>query len=99
MPRARRDGGRLVIENKSKTVTAEQFQFVYEAVWGHGFEGASRKTGITLYYDGEPFDLLADSDKAWSMGVFAQSPPELMLTMRWVEGDESLEETQTITIR
>jgi hypothetical protein len=49
-------------------------------------------------YDGEPFDLLADSDKSWSIGVFAQSPPELKLTMRWMEGDESHEVSRTISL-
>jgi hypothetical protein len=98
VPRARRDGGHLVIENKSKTVTAEQFRFVYEGVWGPGFEGAGRKAGVSLFYDGEPFDLLADSDKSWTMTVFMQSPPELKLTMRWMEGDEPHEVSQTITL-
>ena len=98
-PRARRDGGYLVIENKSKSVTAEQFQFVYEAVWPADFGAlSSRQTGVDLLYNREPFDLLADSEKSWSMAVFMQSPPELKLTMRWMEGDESHEVPQIITL-
>ena len=99
VPRARRDGGDLVIENKSKTVTAEQFQFVYEAVWPAGFGALSgRQTGVDLLYNRQPFDLLADSEKSWSMTVFMQSPPELKITMRWMEGDESHEVPQIITL-
>jgi hypothetical protein len=99
VPRARRDDGYLVIENKSKSVTAEQFEFIYEAVWppGYGFEGSSSQP-VDLLYDRQPFDLLADSDKSWRMGVFAQSPPELKLTMRWMEGDEPYEVSQAITL-
>ncbi|SPM43352.1 hypothetical protein A3Q40_02655 [Mycobacterium numidiamassiliense] len=96
VPRARRTGDRLVIENKSKNVTAEQFEFVYEGVWPYGAVGSSEP--VDLLYDRQPFDLLADSHRDWRMGVFAQSPPELKLTMRWVEGDEPQEVIQTITL-
>jgi hypothetical protein len=98
VPRAHREGDYLVIENRSKSVTAEQFHFFYKGVWPRGFEGGSREQ-IDLWYDGKPFDLLADSDKRWHMGVFMQSPTELRLTMRWMEGDESHEVTQIINIR
>lgn len=97
-PRARRAGGYLVIKNHSESVNAEQFRFICEGVWPRGFEGFSRKTGVDLVYDGQPFDLLADSDRSWSMSVFAQSPPELKVTMRWMEGDESQEVSQNISL-
>jgi hypothetical protein len=97
VPRARRLGKNLVIENKSKSVTAQQFRFVFEGVWPAGF-GAGGPTAIDLMYDGEPFDLLPDSDMSWGLGVFAQSPPQLKVTMRWLEGDEPHEIIQTIPL-
>jgi hypothetical protein len=72
IPRARRDGSSLVIENKSK-VRAEQFRFVCDTAV------------IGLLYDGEPVDLLPDSEMRWGITVFAQSPSHLTLTMRWQE--------------
>lgn len=51
IPRARLDGSSLVIENKSEKVRAEQFRFVYD-----------RGANVKLFYDGEPVDLLPDSD-------------------------------------
>jgi hypothetical protein len=86
LPRARRDGSSLVIENKSKSVRAEQFRFICDT------------TAIELFYDGEPVDLLPDSEMHWGITVFAQSPSHLKLTMRWQEGDEPQEETQTIAL-
>jgi hypothetical protein len=97
VPRARREGDYLVIANKSQTVTAEQFRFIFEGVCSAGAGGGGSEP-VDLMYDGEPFDLLADSDKRWSMAVFMQSPPELKLTMRWIEGDEPHEVSQTITL-
>jgi hypothetical protein len=97
VPRGRRKGDALVIENKSKTITAEQFHFTYEGVWPDGFGGGGGEP-VDLFYDGRPFDLLADSEKRWSMAVFMQSPPELNLTMRWIEGDEPHEVSQPIAL-
>jgi hypothetical protein len=50
-------------------------------------------------YDGEPIDLLPDSEMRWSMLVFGQGPPQLKLTMRWTEGNEPHEVSQLINIR
>ncbi|WP_343708396.1 hypothetical protein [Mycobacterium sp.] len=96
MPRARREGDYLVIVNRSQTVTAEQFEFVYEGMWPHGLGGGSDP--INLFYDRQPFDLLADSERRFGLTVFWQSPPELKLTMRWMEGDEPQGAVQTINI-
>jgi hypothetical protein len=98
MPRARREGGSLVIDNRTKSVTAEQFEFVYEGVWPHGFEGGGDREPVSLFYDRRPFDLLADSDKSWHMAVFMRSPPELKLTTRWMESGEPQEVSQTIAL-
>jgi hypothetical protein len=95
-PLARRDGDSLVIENKSTSVTAEQFRFIKEGVWPAGFDGGN--TTVDLFYDGEPFDLLPEAHMHWSMAVFMQSPPQLKLTMRWLEDGESREVTQTIAL-
>jgi hypothetical protein len=77
----------------SQTVTAEQFQFVHEGVWPQGLDAGSREL-IDLWYDGQPIDLLADSERRWHIGVFMQSPPELKLTMRWVENGEPQQVSQ-----
>lgn len=98
VPRARRAGEHLVIENKSKSVTAEQFRFIFEGVWPAGF-GAGGRDAINLMYDGEPFDLLPESEMSWGLTVFWQSPPQLKLTMRWTEGDEPCEVAQTIPLK
>jgi hypothetical protein len=98
VPRARRAGNDLVITNKSKSVTAEKFRFIFEGVWPAAF-GAGGPTAVDLMYDGEPFDLLPDSDMSWRLGVFGQSPPQLKLTMRWTEGDDLQEIVQTIPVR
>ena len=95
MPRARRDGDSLLIENKSKSVTAEQFRFIFEGVWPTGFGGGGGEP-VDLFYDGEPVDLLPDSDMRWSMAVFMQSPPQLKLTMRWMEDGEPQDEVTQI---
>ncbi|WP_406816171.1 hypothetical protein [Mycobacterium sp. M23085] len=95
-PRARRDGDRLVIENKSSTVTAEQFRFIFEGVGPSGVGSGSEP--VHLMYDGEPFDLLPDSEMSWGLAVFGQSPPQLKLTMRWTEGGEPQEISQIINI-
>jgi hypothetical protein len=86
IPRATRDGSSLVIENKSSDMIAEQFVFVCDT------------SAIALSYDGEPLDLLPDAKMSWRLDVFAQSPPQLTLTMQWKEGDEPQEQTQTISL-
>jgi hypothetical protein len=98
LPRARRAGEYLVIENKSKSVTAEQFRFIFEGVWPAGF-GAGGRDAIDLVYDGESFDLLPDSEMSWGLTVFWQSPPQLKLTMRWMEGEEPHEVIQNIPLK
>jgi hypothetical protein len=100
MPRARREGDTLVVENKSQTVTAEEFRFIIEGVWPASFgdfSGGGREP-VDLMYNGEPFDLLPDSHMSWSMAVFMQSPPQLKVTMRWVEGGEPCEVSQIIAL-
>jgi hypothetical protein len=86
IPRAKRDGSSLVIENKSSDVAAEQFRFACDT------------TAVGLLYDGEPVDLLPDSEMRWGIEVFAQSPPHLTLTMQWREDDKPQEQTQTIAL-
>ena len=88
----------LVIENKSKRVTAEQFRFTIEGVWPAGF-GDVRADPVSLSYDGEPFDLLPDSDMRWSMTVFWESPSQLRVTMRWMEDAVPQEASQTIPLK
>ncbi|OBJ24256.1 hypothetical protein [Mycobacterium colombiense] len=97
VPRARREGDYLIIANRSQSVTAEQFRFIYEGVWPAG-SGRGGNEPVDLMYDGEPIDLLADSEMSWGLVVFWQSPPQLKLTMRWTEGGEPQEVSQTINI-
>jgi len=97
MPRARREGDYIVIENRSKSITAEQFRFTLEGVWPAGFGGGDGEP-VDLRYDGKPFDLLADSDRRWSMAVFWQSPQELRLTMHWTENGEPQAAIQIVAL-
>ncbi len=100
MPRAQRIGDSLVIVNRSPTVTAEQLRYtvagVWPATWGDVDDGDSEP--VHLLYDGQPIDLLPASDMSWSMMVFGQSPPQLKVTMNWVEGDDPHEVSQTIAL-
>ena len=96
-PLARHDGDSLVIENKSESVTAEQFRFISEGVSAAGFGGGGGQP-VDLFYDGEPFDLLPQAEMRWSMAVFMQSPPQLKLTMRWLEDGEPQEVTQIVAL-
>jgi hypothetical protein len=88
MPRARREGEYLVIQNRSTSATAEQFKFILE-------DGAR---GVLLFYDRKPIDLLPDSDMRWALNIFLGSGPQLRLTMRWMEDGEPQEVTQFVAL-
>ena len=87
MPRLRYDeyGKRLIAENISDTVRAEQLTLDIP-------EGA-----YLIEYDGEPVDLLPRGGMGqWPVVLFMQSPRLMTVTVRWLESGEPHEETQTV---
>jgi hypothetical protein len=96
-PRARRDGDYLVIENKSETVTAEQFHFTVEFVWP-GFADRVEDPVSVSYDERRPFNLLAGGEMRWGMEVDMLGPAHLTVHMRWMEGTEPREASQTIEV-
>ncbi|MBI5337087.1 MAG: hypothetical protein HZB45_05315 [Mycolicibacterium rufum] len=97
-PRARRRGDDLVVENRSSSIRAEQFRFEYKGVWPASWGDMSGEDPVAMHYDGDPVDILPDSEMHWHMMVFGQSPPQLKLTMYWLENGQPCEETQTISL-
>lgn len=85
IPRARYDesGKRLIVENLSPAVRAEQLML--EIPDGH-----------LIHYEGLPIDLLPHARAHWPVTLFMGSPRQLTLTMRWMENGESLEEKQEV---
>lgn len=97
-PRARRAGDSLVVENRSNSVTAEQFWFDIAGVWPASWGDMGDDEPVHLMYEREPIDLLPDSQMDWPMMVFGQSPPQVKLTMHWQEDDEPREEIQIVAL-
>lgn len=97
-PRARRAGDSLVVENRSNSVTAQQFWFDIAGVWPASWGDMGDDEPVHLMYEREPIDLLPDSQVDWPMMVFGQSPPQLKVTMHWQEDDEPREETQIVAL-
>jgi hypothetical protein len=99
-PRARRAGDTLVIQNRSATVAAEQFHFEISGVWPASMSemNDSSNEPVALMYEGESVDLLPDSEMQWGMVVFMQSPPQLKISMHWIENGEAREEAQIISL-
>lgn len=97
-PRARRVGDSLVVENRSSSVTAEQFWFDIAGVWPASWGEMGDDEPVQLMYEPEPFDLLPDSHMEWPMAVFMQSPPQLKVTMHWQESDQDREESQIVAL-
>ncbi|MDT5310705.1 MAG: hypothetical protein QOE48_6429 [Mycobacterium sp.] len=86
IPRGRRDGDKFIIENKSQSIAAEQFRFEVEGPCE------------LLNYNGQPFDLPAQSEMSWGIAVFWSGPPQLTLTMHWLEDGEPREGSQIVAL-
>jgi hypothetical protein len=86
MPRLRYDGfgKRLIAENYSTTVRADQFMLEIP-------DGNYR-----IDYDDEPVDLLPQADARWRVILFMGSDDSVKIKMRWLENGEPQEETQTV---
>ncbi|WP_142926722.1 hypothetical protein [Mycobacterium marinum] len=86
MPRLRYDGfgNRLIAENLSGSVRAEEFTLEIP-------DGAYR-----IDYEGEPVDLLPQADARWRVMLFMGSDDSVKIKMRWMENGEPYEETQTV---
>jgi hypothetical protein len=86
MPRGRREGDDLVIENKSQNVLADEFTFEYEG-------GCQILSGPR-----EPIALLPQSEMRWGLAASWSGPPQVKLTMRWMEDGEWQQEVQTVAL-
>ena len=86
MPRVKYDehGNRLVVENLSATISAEQLTLEIP------------KGNYRIDYDHEPIDLLPLAMARWPVILSAQSPRQMTVTARWTENGEAHEEPQTV---
>lgn len=87
MPRLRYDEGRkrVVLENKSRTVKAEQLTLEI-----------LEKGPFRLFYDGEPLDLPPLAEASFPI-TLAWGANKIVLRIRWLESGEIHEETITLT--
>jgi hypothetical protein len=93
MPRVSYDehSKRLVVQNLSRTVGADQFVLEVE---GAGDDDG--QTGFLLQYDGEPVNLLPVASAHWPLVLFWGSPRQTTVTMQWVENGEAQQDRQTV---
>ncbi|GFG67916.1 hypothetical protein MKUB_54060 [Mycobacterium kubicae] len=87
MPRLRYDDGskRVILENKSQTVKAEQLTL--EVI---------EKGPFRLFYDGTPIDLPPLSEVSFPI-TLAWGANKIIIRVRWLENGEIQEETITLT--
>jgi len=82
-----RTSERLVIENKSQTVTAEQLTIELGEL-----------TQFVIEDHGEPFDLHPLTEMQWIMGLHMGAPLSADVVIRWVDNGEVQERTQKVSL-
>lgn len=82
-----RTSERLVIENKSANVVAENLSVDFGSLAGSIFDN-----------DGNPFDLHPLTEMQWIIGLDMGSPQSIDVIIKWSEGGEQHEKTQRVSL-